>query len=416
MSDASLLDGLSKPSRIVERISDLEIEGCALTDHGTISNAVSFLKEMDKVNKKPILGIELYICDQHASIKEKENRSLAHLPILAKNTQGWKNLVGLVSESNLGDHYYHRPRLSLEQLSKYLDGNIIGFSGHLGSHISNSIESYGVEAGIKTANILQDLFGKGNFWLECQLMDQKVTPKQLEITAAVREISKKTGIPCIATPDAHYAYKQDAILQRILLCSNMGVNFKRGQDPDFGMNTFFKSDCFHIPSIAEMIEYGHTEEELENTNVILSQIEKYDILSNPLLKIFDCPDGLNEHEYLRQLCREGWKKLIQPKIPLEDQSKYAERVKVELDILQEANLSSYFLIVQDVTNYVKNQSWMLGVSRGSAGGSLVSYLIGITQIDPIKHNLLFARFYNNSRVHKNINFEEYPFEKFEKAS
>ena len=376
------------------------MDGCAISDHGVISNHIPFLKAMKKAGKKPILGCELYICDQHASIQSKENRSLSHLPILAKNTTGWNQLVKLVSESNKPEHYYHKPRLSLEQLGEFLDGNIIGFSGHLGSTLANSIMSYNIEGGAKTAYLLQDLFGKGNFWLECQLMDREVTPLMIEITEKVREISKITGIPCIATPDAHYAYKEDAVLQRILLCSNMGVNFEKGLADDFQLNTFFKSDCFHIPSYEEMIEYGHTEEELENTNVLASQIEEYDILKKPMLKKFDCPDNLEPDEYLRVLCREGWKKLIQPKIEKNKQEEYRARVEEELAVLQGAGLSSYFLIVQDIVNYCREKKWLPGISRGSAGGCLVSYLIGITQIDPIRHNLLFSRFYSDARQTK----------------
>ena len=396
-SDASLLDGLSKTSRIAERITDIGAEGCALTDHGSIANSVSFLKDMKKAGKKPVLGCELYVCDEDAAIREKENRYLAHLPVLAKNTKGWKQLIQIVSESNKPEHYYHRPRLSLNQLSEFLDGNIIAFSGHLGSHVSDAIENYGFEGGLKAAKVLEKIFGKGNFYLECQLMDQIVTPKQLNITKIVRQISEKTGIPCIATPDAHYAYKEDAILQRVLLCSNMGTTFTKGMAPDFGMRTFFASDCFHIPTYEEMIGYGHTEEELENTNKILEQIEEYDVLHEPMLKKFDCPDGMEPDEYLRHLCREGWKKLIQPKIPKSEQQVYLDRIKTELDVFERAGLASYFLMVQDILQYVNDQGWLPGPGRGSAAGCLVSYLIGITKIDPLKYDLMFERFYNDGR-------------------
>lgn len=396
-SDASLLDGFSQTHHIVSRIEETGSEGCALTDHGSIANSVSFLRDMKKANKKAILGLEAYICDSHAAVQEQSNRSLTHLPILAKNTNGWKQLVKIVSESNKPEYFYHKPRLSLEQLSKFLDGNIIGFSGHLGSHVSSSIENYGIEGGIKTAKILEDMFGKGNFWLECQLMDHKNTPKQIEITKAVREISRITGIPCIATPDAHYASKEHAHLQRILLCSNMGISLSKGRDPNFELNIFFASDNFHIPSYEEMIEYGHTKEELENTNVILSQIENYDILKAPMLKKFDCPNGLEPNEYLTQLCRKGWKNLIQDNIDKEKQHIYIDRIKHELDVIQEAGLASYFLMVQDILSFANSNNWIVGPGRGSVAGCLISYLIGITKIDPIEYGLIFARFYNKGR-------------------
>lgn len=363
-SDASILDGLSKPSRIAERIVDINSDGCALTDHGSLGSCVSFMQEMEKKNKKPILGIEFYVSQESALIKSKENRHLTHFPLLAKNTNGWKQLVKMVSKANLEENYYHKPRLSLDEMAEFIDGNIIGFSGHLGSHIAEAIEAYDIKGGIRTAEILQDIFGKGNFWLECQLMDRKTTPKQIELTDKVREVSKITGIPCIATPDAHYAYKEDAILQRILLCSNIGVNFEKGRSPDFGMRTFFVSDCFHIPSYDEMVSYGHTEEELANTNIILNQIEKYEILKQPMLKQFDCPNNLTPDEYLKELCREGWRKLIRDKVDPKKHEEYGNRVKEELGVLQGAGLSSYFLIVQDIVNFVRKQGWLPGPSRG----------------------------------------------------
>ena len=362
-SHFSLLDGLSTPKRITERITDIDSEGCALTDHGNIAGAIQFLFKMKEAGKKPVLGCELYICDDHAINQTPENRSLTHLPVLAKNDRGWKQLLKIIAKSNDPQHFYHKPRLSLEQLAIHLDGNIIGFSGHLGSHVSNAIEAFGKEGGIQTAKALQLIFGEDNFFLEVQLMDAANTPKQKEIVAIVREISGLLKIPLIATPDAHYAYKKDAIDQRILLCSNMHVTMKQGLSPDFMLNTFFKSDNFHIPSHEEMVAYGHTEEELANTN-----------------KIWD-----------------RWAEKIQHIIPKDKQQEYVGRVEYELGILQGAGLSSYFLIVVDIINYVKRMNWLPGPGRGSAAGCLVSYLINITEIDPIKYGLIFERFYNSGR-------------------
>ncbi len=398
-SDASLLDGLSKTKDIAKRIAEIGSDGCALTDHGSISNSVSFLKEMEKAGKKPVLGIELYISEQDASIKTDENRKCLHLPILARNTTGWKQVLKIVSASNnAAHHYYSKPRLSLEQLSVFLDGNVIGFSGHLGSNVSDSIEKFGEESGAKTALYLESIFGKGNFFLEVQLMDRVHSPEQVELTNAIRRISVKTGIPIIATPDAHYTKKEDAPLQRVLLCSNMGVNMKQAMSPDFQLRGFFISDRFHIPTYDEMISYGHTEEELENTNKILESIEKYEILSSPQLPTFPCPNGLTEEEYLTQLCREGWKDFIADKVPEERLQEYVDRVKYELDVFKRNNLCGYFLIVWDIIRYSKSRGWLTGVGRGSAAGCLVSYLIGITKVDSIKHDLMFERFYNEGRA------------------
>jgi DNA polymerase-3 subunit alpha len=407
-SDASLLDGLSKPKDIVKRIHKLGLDGCALTDHGVISNTVEFLKAMEgfeivgedgekiKCPKKPVLGIELYISDEHASIKTPENRKALHLCILAKNTQGWKQILKIVAESNLEANYYYKPRLSLEQLSHFLDGNIIGFSGHLGSNLASAIQEFGEEAGVKTARYLESIFGKGNFWCEVQLMDRAHNTDMVATAEAVRRIAVKTGIPVLATPDAHYTHHEDAELQRILLCSNMGVNMKQAMRPDFPLRTFFISDNYHIPTYEEMVSYGHTQEELDNTNKILDSIEKYDILSEPKLPPFPC-EG-TEEDYVTALCREGWKKLIVPHIDESDIPVYVERVKYELDVIKRNNLCGYFLILWDIINFCRQKGWLTGVGRGSSAGCLVAYLLGITQIDSVKYGLLFERFYNDGRA------------------
>lgn len=396
-SDASLLDGLSHTTEIAKRLIEIGADGGALTDHGSIGNSISFTKAMTDNKLKPVLGIELYLCDQHATVKNDSNRKLLHMVILAKNTAGWQQILKIVQATNNPDHYYYKPRISLNQLSAFLDGNIIGFSGHLGSHISYIAMTHGVDAGVKAALQLQDMFGKGNFWLECQLMDRAHNPEMVTATDLVRQISAKTGIPCIATPDAHYCSHEDSELQRIILCSNMKTTFKKALSPDFQLRGFFVSNNYHIPTYDEMLQYGHTPEELENTNVILSQIEEYKVLQEPQLPEFTCPNGMSPDDYLRQLCREGWKEIIATEVPKEKWDEYKDRVVYELSVLSESRLSSYFLILWDVIQFCKRKGWLTGPGRGSAAGCIVSYLIGITQIDPIEHGLIFERFYDVSR-------------------
>lgn len=359
---------------------------------------------MKKAGKKPILGIEFYACNQSATIQTPENRSTPHLPILAKNDQGWRQLVKLVSASNLKKHYYYKPRLSLEELSEFLDGSLIGFSGHLGSHMADAVldnnnprENW-LELGIKKALYLQSIFGEGNFWLEVQLMDREHNPLQVTVADMIREISKQTGIACIGTPDAHYASKEQADDQRILLCANMKTTLKEASKPDFMLSGFFRSDNFHIPSYEEMVAYGHTQEELDNTVKIADQIEEYsEILKDPSIPVIFDQQFNSADEHLRHLCREGWKVLIKDIIPKDKQQEYVDRVNEELQILTEANLSGYFLICTDILNYARKKGWLPGIARGSAGGCLVSYLIGITGLDPVKYDLLFSRFFDSSR-------------------
>ena len=420
-SDSSLLDGLSKPKNIAKRIVELGLDGCSLTDHGNVSNAVSFVKEMTKVEKKWVLGSELYICEQDASIKTKDNRSLTHLVVLAKNLAGWRSLIKLTSQSNTPELLYYKPRLDVTRLAEHTkDGNLVSFSGHLGSAMASVLfdapklafnskteqeakSLLKVNWDVDAKNLALDylnLFGKGNFYLEIQLIDKECLPCQIVVANCLRQISQMTGIPCVATPDAHYCKKEDSADQRILLCTNLKtslatVEAKIENDEDVMLGGFFKSNNYHIPSYEEMCAL-HTKEELENTLRIAEQCEQYNILSKPILPPFDCPSG-NSEEYLRQLCRDGWANKIKGKIPKYREQEYADRVKYELGVLQGAGLSSYFLIVQDIVGFVRKNKWMTSPGRGSAAGCLVSYLVGITGIDPIPYGLIFERFYNAGR-------------------
>jgi DNA polymerase-3 subunit alpha len=405
-SHFSLLDGLSKPEQIAKRCVDIGVKACALTDHGTISGSVQFYQNMKKHGIKPILGCELYISSQHSKIKNKDNAALSHFIVLAKNLSGWKSLIKIVSLSNHKDSFYHKPRLSFEELADHLDGNIIGFCGHLGSYLPNLIrhEDTGSAKKIATDFVykMKEMFGQDNFFLESQLMDRNNLPEQIQLTDFVRDLGINTKTKVICTPDAHYCTKEDSVDQRILLCNNLkttlvDMNKKILNNEDVPMSCFFKSDNYHILSPEEILEL-HTEEEVNNTHYLNELCEEYDILHKPMLPEFKCPEGYNPDEYLRELCRTGWKNKIANNIPKEQQQEYVDRVKYELEILQGAGLSSYFLIVQDILRFVRDNNWLPGNGRGSSAGCLVSYLIGITGIDPIKYNLLFERFFNAARA------------------
>lgn len=403
-SHYSLLDGLSKPAKIADRCSAMGFTSCALTDHGTISGSVQFYQAVKNKGIKPILGCELYISSQDSHLKVKENSKLSHLLVLCKNYQGWKNLIRIVSETNSKENFYHKPRISLDRLGDMMDGNLIGICGHLGSVISNQMLSDRDNAksiGIESVSKFKNIFGSENFFLETQLMDSEHIPEQVILTDIIRDIGKHTNTKVVCTPDAHYCEKSDAVDQRILLCNNLkttlvDINKKILNNEDVPMGCFFKSDNYHILSPEEMYEL-HSEEEIDNTIYVDSLIEEYDILSKPSLPQFACPTGFNPDEYLRELCRNGWKEKIANKIPKDDQQVYVDRIKEELGVLQGAGLSSYFLIIQDILRHVKTNGWLPGPGRGSAAGCLVSYLIGITAIDPIKYDLLFSRFYNAGR-------------------
>lgn len=424
-SHYSLLDGLSKPSQIAERCESLGYASCALTDHGTISGAVSFVKAMKDKGIKPILGCELYLSQDSATIQDKENRTLSHLVVLAKNKEGWSDLISIASRSNDEDVFYFRPRIDLtilEELNK--NQNLISFSGHPGSDLANVLfvnwkkaynsRSYEEAAKHLKRNWFEEasmllsryikIFGKENFYIEIQLIDKENFPAAELIAECLRELSSKSGISPVATADSHYPTKEDAPDQRMLLCSAMKttlqkVEQKLNEGSDIGLSGFFRSDNYHIPT-PEEIEILHTTEEITNTGVISDLCKEYNILGHPILPKFSCPENFSEDEYLRFLCREGWKKLlIKPgKIADEDSTQaYLETIKKELEVIKDANLAGYFLIVRDIVNHVKEKGWLPGPGRGSAAGSLISYLIGITQVDPVEFGLIFERFYNAGR-------------------
>lgn len=420
-SDMSLLDGLSKPQKIADRLIECGYKGSACTDHGSISACVDIVKEFKKRDLKPILASEMYLCEGDPKVKDVSNRSLSHLCILARDLDSWRGLVRATSAANHPDHYYYKPRLNIETLAGYAKG-CVTFSGHPGSDLADCLFQdrklgYGArtredalaqlrpdheEVAAKMAGRYQELFGKENFFLEIQLIDAANMPAAAVVAEKLRELGKKLDIPCVATADSHYPRREDARDQRVLLCTALQTNLKEierklANDEDIGLGGFFRSCSFHIPSLDEMVAL-HTEEELANSLRIAEMCTSYDILSPPRIPSFATPDGQSADDYLRHLCREGWKQKIQSKIPKADHARYADRVKMEMGVISEAGLSPYFLIVHDFCDYTtKVLKAKRGRGRGSAAGCLISYLLNITDVDPIRYDLLFERFYNAGR-------------------
>jgi DNA polymerase-3 subunit alpha len=410
-SEYSLLDGLSKCSDIAERIEKIGASACGLTDHGSVSGAVDFSREMKSAGLRPLLGSELYICpDGDATSRTKENKKLVHQPIIAKNLEGWKDLLDAVSTSNKKEHFYHKPRLDLDMLAQVADrGNLICFSGHLGSVLADAItdgerlDPDWMKKGVRMVKNLQTMFGKENFFVEIQLIDSKINKFAGMVGNVLRQIAKATDARCVATPDAHYCERQDAEDQRVLLCTHFKKNISQIQRElkqgiaNRSLITFFRSNNYHIPSYEDMKEF-HTEEELANTNLIVDMCEDYNILKSPEPPQFVCPDGMSPEEYLRKLNRDGWhKKMRHVDKHSEEFAKYGERVNNELEVFTSIGLSSYFLIVDDILRFVRSRGYITGPGRGSAAGCMVSNLLGITQVDPIPYNLIFERFYNAGR-------------------
>lgn len=450
-SHYSILDSLSKPHQIAERCTELGYKACALTDHGGISGSIQFIKTLkdtcacghqkgihdngkhcrktdckceafQKGNLKPILGSEFYISEKDPSVKDKSNRKLSHLVVLAKNLNGWHSLIRATSEANKPEYvYYKKPRLTLEQLANYSNGDFISFSGHMGSDLANVLfiepklaykaKTYEEakllvrpdwkEAVLALTGKYVELFGKDNFYLEVQLIDHKSLPAAEIISKIIRWVSKKLNVPCVASCNAYYPRKEDSKDQRVLLCTQLNTNINaaerkidNGEDVTFSV--FFKSNNYHIPSLEEMVAL-HEPEELVNTVLIADKCESYNVLNKPIMPQFNCPDNLSTNEYLHRLCQNGWQKKIAPNIPKDKLRTYADRLEMELGVIKKADLASCFLIVQDYVNFARSNNWLVGPGRGSSAGCLISNLIGITSIDPIQYNLLFERFYNEGR-------------------
>jgi DNA polymerase-3 subunit alpha len=412
----SLLDSPAKPESFIHRAAQLELNAIATTDHGSVASSIEVEGFAKKAGIKHIKGLEGYICKDDPSVRTKENRALSHLVILAKNKPGWNTLVKIVSESNRKDYFYHKPRLDLKTLAKFLDGNIIGFSGHPGSCLSDVLftdhkAAYSAKTlqqasaylkpdakkqAVKLALYYQDIFRKGNFFLEIQDLNRHVMPAAQLIADILRQVSLETGILCVATADSHYCHPENKRDQQILLCGSLKTTLKEiynkiANDEDVSLGGFFKKDAiYHIPALHEL--RFNTTDEISNTNLIADMCETYEIATQPEFPSFDCPNGLSQIDYLKELARQGWKKHGFKG------REYSERAKHELEVIEKANLAGYFLIVQDYVNYMKDRGRLVGSARGSAGGCLLSLLLGIIQgVDPVKDKLWFERFYNDGR-------------------
>jgi len=410
-SEYSLLRGMGKCEDIAERTEKIGASACALTDYGSVSGAIDFSTEMEDAGLRPIVGCDFNICVKGpATMRDKANSQLYNQLIIAKNIEGWKDLLKLVSTSNKKENFYHKPRLDVELLKPIASkGNLVSLGGSVGSLLSSvitdgeNIYPNWKRDGVRMAEKLRDIFGKNNFFIEIQLIDSKINKLTGVVANALREISSITNIPCVATPNAHYCERNDAEDQRILLCTShkktvgqINREIKSGSAKS-SLRTFFESNNYHIPSYEDMAEF-HTEEELSNTNLILDMCEKYSVTRAPEPPQFKCPQGMSPEDYLRKLSREGWaQKMSHITKDHPDFSKYGERVNHELEIFTSIGLSSYFLIVEDILKFVRNSGYITGPGRGSSAGCIVADLLGITQVDPIPYDLIFERFYNAGR-------------------
>ncbi len=385
-SHYSLLDGLSKIDELVERVKELGMDAVALTDHGVMYGAVEFYKAARKNNIKPIIGCEIYTAQErmHQKRPNVDNKRY-HLVLLAKNKKGYENLVKLVTKAHL-EGFYYKPRIDDVLLEKHSEG-LIGMTACIQGEIPRLLLSNRLEQAKKKALKYQKIFGEGNFFLELQ--DHPGIKEQAKANKRLKKLSRSLDIPLVATNDSHYLRPEDKEAQDILMLINTGAD---KNDPE---RLTMLSDDFSIRPGEEMAEaFKDTPEATKNTKKINEKCDLTLELGEPILPSFNPPGEEKPEEYLERLCEKGKKERYGDDLP----EGFDERLKKELSVINSMGFCNYFLIVQDLITWAKEQGIAVGPARGSAGGCLVSYLVGITDIDPLKYNLLFERFLNKARV------------------
>lgn len=384
-SHYSLLDGLSKIDELVARTKELGMDSLAVTDHGVLYGAVEFYKKAKKAGIKPILGVEIYVAPKHRTHKETADRYY-HLILLAETSEGWHNIVKLVSRAHL-EGFYYKPRVDKELLREYCRG-IIALSACLGSEIGQALLMGKTEEAEKIALEYQEIFGPRNYFLEIQKHPRIKESETIE--SRLVELSQKTGIPLVATQDSHYVRPEDAEYHDILLAVQTGNQLS---DED---RLTMKDDDFSLLSPEAMSQkFSHLPEAIAQTDVIAKRCNTELELGSPLLPDFPKPDGKSANTFLREIVEEKIGNRFSPK---ERTKELNDRLDYELSVIEKTGFADYFLIVQDLVNWAKARGIAVGPGRGSAAGSLVSYILNITDINPLSHGLLFERFLNPERV------------------
>lgn len=386
----SLLDSSSKIPELVDRAVELGMDALAITDHGVMYGVIDFYEECKKKGIKPILGCEVYVAPKSRFQKESEGgKKYHHLVLLAENEVGYKNLMKLVSRG-FTEGFYYKPRVDYELLETFHEG-LIATSACLGGIVSTNLRTATYEEAKKEALRLNQIFGEGNFFLELQDHGQQI---EKAVNQYLVQLSKETGIPLIATNDCHYVRQEDAVSHDVLLC--IGTQ-KKLSDED---RMRYEGDQYYLKSEEEMRSLFHSiPEALENTKKIAGRCNVEIKFGEYHLPKYPIPDGKDAYSYLREVCEEGflWR-YPSEKYSLKEMEELRERLEYELTTISNMGFVDYFLIVWDYIRFAKENDIIVGAGRGSAAGSMVSYCLQITDIDPIKYNLLFERFLNPERL------------------
>lgn len=387
-SHYSLLDGLGKIDDLIKRAKELQMNSLALTDHGVLYGIIEFYKKAKEAGIKPILGVEAYLAPRDRFFRDS-NEKYFHLTLLAENNEGWNNLIKLITKAHL-EGFYYKPRIDKDLLRQYHNG-IIALSGCMSGEISKAIElNKPEEYLISLVNEYKEIFGENNFFIEIGYHPNINPQNYMRIRKELINLAIKTNTPLVATQDIHYVYPQDAEYHDILLAVQTGSKIDEEE------RLTLKNDDFSMTSSEQMIEYfKDIPEAIENTIKIADRINVEIELGKIKLPYFPKPDGKSASEYLRDLINERIGDRFKPE---EITSQIKERIEYELSVIEKTGFADYFLIVQDLTFWAKSHGIAVGPGRGSAAGSIVSYILGITDINPLNYGLLFERFLNPDRI------------------
>lgn len=383
-TEYSLLDGFSRIDELIEKAKSFGMDSLAITDHGQMYGVIEFYKKATAAGIKPIIGCEVYVSEKDHLIKDPSNKRYYHLILLAKNNNGYQNLLKIVSEGYVNGYYY-KPRVDLDFIKKYSD-DIIALSACLSGEVNQRILENDIEAAYETAKKYAEVFGKDNYYLELQ---NHGLPEQKRVNEVLVKMHKDLDIELVATNDVHYINREDSFYQDVLLCIQTGALLK---DED---RMKMPCDEFYLKSPDEMYAiFKDYERALENTNKIAQMCNVEIEFHHPHLPYFSkLPENMTNLEYLTQLVDEGLAK----KYENVDEDIRARALK-EINVIHNMGYIDYFLIVWDFVRFAKENDIAVGPGRGSAAGSLVSYALDITQIDPLKYDLIFERFLNPERV------------------
>ena len=380
-TEYSLLDGLSRIDNLVSRAKELGMDSLAVTDHGGLYGAIDFYKSARAAGVKPIIGCEMYVAPGSRHSRDPSDKTPYHMTVLAKDLTGYRNLVKLVTISHL-EGFYYKPRIDREVLEKYHEGLIV-LSGCPSGEVPSMLAQGRMDDAKEAAGWYKSLLGD-DYYLE--LMEHGGVPELPDINRGLLELHAELELPVVATNDLHYVNQEDSELHDILLCiqTNTNVNDEKRMKMD--------EDSYYLKSPEEMAAlYPDLPEAITNTQLIAEKCNLELDLDRLHLPQFPVPDGLSADEYLHKICDEGLKKLI-PNAGVEEH----QRLDYELEVIEQTRYADYFLVVWDVAQFVRENDIFLAV-RGSAAGSLVLYCLGVTDVNPLKYNIVFERFLNLER-------------------